>query len=327
MELEFKNFYFIYLGLVVFILWAIDFFKLIKTLRLPWKNYHTGNQTAVLSRLMAFFLGATGILFLTYSLMGPRYPQSSNPSSMNVLDIFLVVDVSRSMLADDIVPNRLEVAKTRLKEFAALKPKDRIGIILFSEKPYTLLPLTIDPDMINKVLTDIDVGYLGSGTNIGDGLALGVARLQITETKSKIIVLLTDGVSNVGNLTPLQAAEEAKKLGVKIYTIGLGTESDARIPVGQSVFGQQQYQRIPGGSVDFETLNKIATMTGARAYTAQSDNSLKQVFLEIDQLERSETKGKTKVVYEELYYKYLMCGLILYLLSEIMRRFWIKEVF
>ena len=196
--------------------------------------------------------------------------------------------------------------------------------MIFSEKVFTLLPLTIDPKLVERIIDSIQIGFLGSGTNIGDGLALAVARLQITETKNKVIVLLTDGVSNVGNYTPLQAAEEAKKYGIRVYTIGFGTESDARIPVGQGIFGTQ-YQRIPGGSVDFKTLKEIADKTGGRAYTAQTANALEQVFLEIDQLERTETKVHGQIIYDEKYYFYLLVGLTLYLLSEFLKFFWIRE--
>jgi len=209
------------------------------------------------------------------------------------------------MLADDIRPNRLEVAKNKLREFAKLKSKDRVGVIVFSEKVFTLLPLTIDPALVSRIIDDIQIGYLGSGTNIGDGLALAIARLQITETKNKVIVLLTDGVSNVGNLTPLQAAEEAKKNNIKIFTIGFGTDSDARIPVGQGIFGTE-YQRIPGGSVDFKVLEQVAEMTGAKSYSAQSDSALEAVFKEIDQLQRTETN-------------------LLFLIAELGKFIWLKE--
>jgi hypothetical protein len=163
---------------------------------------------------LLFFVGVAGWAFLSYSLMQPRKAQKFSPSNIEVNDIILCIDVSRSMLAEDIKPNRLEVAKDRIREFVKMRPTDRISVVIFSEKVFTLLPLTTDPVLVDQVLSEISIGYLGSGTNIGDGLALSVARAVNSETKNKVIVLLTDGVANVGTMTPIQAAEEAKKYGI-----------------------------------------------------------------------------------------------------------------
>lgn len=277
-------------------------------------------------KLIRALLALSAISFLTYALMGPRVPNQVGESQIDILDLFLVVDVSRSMLADDIAPNRLEAAKKRLREFAALKPRDRFGVILFSEKVFTLLPLTIDPEMLQQVIGDIQIGFLGSGTNIGDALALAIARLQITETKTKVIVLLTDGVSNVGNMTPLQAAEEAKKLGVKIYAIGFGTTSeDAKIPTGRNAFGNMGYQGIPGGSVDYDALKDVAKMTGGKFYEATSDQALGQVFTAINTLERSQTKASGMVSYEELFWWPLLWGILCWMLHWSVKYFVLKE--
>lgn len=323
--MEYKYPWFFILGLFLLLAWSLDYWKIAHKAELGSFRSNTKNYSySSFLRIFIFLIGLAGLLNLSYALMGPRSVASFSESSTEVLDIILVVDVSRSMLADDIRPNRLESAKERLREFAKLKHKDRIGLIIFSEKVFTLLPLTIDPKLVEQVIDSIEIGFLGSGTNIGDALALAVARLQITETKNKVIVLLTDGVSNVGNYTPIQAAEEAKKYGVRVYTIGFGTETDARIPVGQGVFGTQ-YQKIPGGSVDLKSLKEIADTTGGRAYTAQTSNALEQVFLEIDQLERTETKIQGQVIYDEKYYYYLLIGLSLFFLSELLRFFWIRE--
>lgn len=323
--MEYKYPWLFILGLVFLILWSLDFWKIKYNAELgSFKMKKSTESNSFIYRLIIYLIGTIGICYLSYALMGPRTPESYAESSTEVLDIYLVVDVSRSMLADDIRPNRLEAAKEKLRSFAKLKHKDRLGVVIFSEKVFTLLPLTIDPKLVERIIESIEIGYLGSGTNIGDALALAVARLQITETKNKVVVLLTDGVSNVGNFTPIQAAEEAKKYGIRVYTIGFGTESDARIPVGQGIFGTQ-YQRIPGGSVDFKSLKEISDKTGGKAYTAQTANALEKVFLEIDQLERTETKIQGQVVYDEQYYRYLLIGLLLYFLSECMRFFWIRE--
>jgi Ca-activated chloride channel family protein len=247
------------------------------------------------------------------------------PSDIEVNDIFLVVDVSRSMLADDLKPNRLEVAKEKLREFANLRPTDRIGIIIFSEKVFTLLPLTTDPSLVDQILADIRIGFLGSGTNIGDALALAVARGQDSKTKNKVIVLLTDGVNNVGNMTPLNAARTAKEYNMKVYTIGLGT-TKSRLPIGKDQLGRQQYQSIPGGSIDVKTLEDISKMTGGKNFMAGSENSLEEILSEIQKLEKTKINNRGQVVYDELFFPYLLWGILMFLLCEFSRRFLMKEV-
>jgi Ca-activated chloride channel family protein len=201
---------------------------------------------------------------------------------------------------------------------------DRIGLIVFSEKVFTLMPLSTDPDLLSKVIGDIQIGYLGSGTNIGDGLGLGVARARESNAKNKVIVLLTDGVSNVGNLTPLQAAEEAKREGIRVYTIGVGSKDDAKIPMGKSVFGTQ-YMLIPGGSIDYKTLEEISSLTGGKFFPATDEEALSKVFDEIDKLERTEIKVDAQVLYKEHYYKYFAVGFLLLILSELLRRLLLRE--
>src|SRR5690606_32519325 len=179
----------------------------------------------------------------------PKKPAGFVNDPEEVNDVIFVVDVSLSMLADDFKPNRLEVAKQKIQEFVDLRPTDRIALVMFSEKVFTLLPLTSDLKLVRQAISDLRTGFLGSGTNIGDALALGVARGLQSLAKNKVIILLTDGVSNVGTMTPLQAAEEAKNAGIKVYTIAVGGDGDARIPVPGG-FGRQRFQYIPGGSFD-----------------------------------------------------------------------------
>lgn len=257
--------------------------------------------------------------------MQPRKPEKFSSSKVKVNDIVLCLDVSRSMLADDILPNRLEVMKEKVREFARLRPTDRISVVLFSEKVITLLPLTTDPSLLDKILGEISIGYLGSGTNIGDGLALSVARLVDSPTKNKIVILLTDGVANVGTLTPLQAAEEAVKHGIRVHTIGFGTDNDARIPVGEGIFGTQ-YQRIPGGSIDFETLKEIAKMTNGKFYPAKSKEALVQILSDLNKLEKTEIEKNEQIVYEELFYQFMVYGIALLIGAEVLRRFLLKDV-
>jgi Ca-activated chloride channel family protein len=322
---EFKNPHFLWFGIVAGILWAIDFWKLFQKSPI----YFSGSDTDLkiwkkTLRILFFFVGVVGWAYLSYSLMQPRKPQKFSPSSVEVNDIVLCIDVSRSMLAEDIRPNRLEVAKERIREFARMRPTDRISIVIFSEKVFTLLPLTTDPSLIDKVLSEISIGYLGSGTNIGDGLALSVARAVNSETKNKVIVLLTDGVANVGTMTPMQAAEEAKKFGIKVYTIGLGTDEDAKIPVGNGVFGTQ-YQLIPGGSIDYKVLKEISDLTGGKFYPAKSERALKNILDDIQKLEKTEIKVNHQIIYDEKFYDYLAIGVMILFLVELFRRIFLKD--
>lgn len=324
--MEFKNPLLVWVGVIAGLLWALDYWKVFHRSKLHFPLQEGGLRwPKKILRITLFLVGVTAWGFLSFSLMQPRKPQKFSPSSIEVNDIILCIDVSRSMLAEDIKPNRLEVAKERIREFARSRPTDRIAITIFSEKVITLLPLTTDPTLVDKVLSEISIGYLGSGTNIGDGLALSVARAVNSETKNKVIVLLTDGVANVGTLTPLQAAEEAKKHGIKVYTIGLGTDNDAKIPVGNGIFGTQ-YQLIPGGGIDYKTLKEISEITGGKFYPAKSEGALKSILDDIQKLEKTEIKVNHQIVYDEQYFSYLLIGVAVLVLVELLRRLLMKDV-
>jgi Ca-activated chloride channel family protein len=324
--LEYKYPYLLWLGVIAGLVWALDYWKVFQKAKLYFPQQdHSLEWWKQGLRILLFAAGIAGWAYLSYALIQPRKPQKFSPSNVEVNDIILCIDVSRSMLAEDIKPNRLEVAKQRIREFANMRPTDRISVVIFSEKVFTLLPLTTDPSLVDKVLAEISIGFLGSGTNIGDGLALSVARAVNSETKNKVIVLLTDGVANVGSLTPLQAAQEAKKYGIKVYTIGLGTDDDARIPVGNGIFGTQ-YQLIPGGSIDYKVLKEISSLTGGKFYPAKSDQALKEILNDIQKLEKTEIKVNHRIVYEELYYTYLAIGVALLFGVEVLRRLLLKDV-
>lgn len=324
--MEYKTPFLMWLAVLAGLLWSLDFWKVFlrSPLFFPLQKSSTHWLRKIL-RILLFVAGAIGWAYLSYSVMQPRKPQKFTPSNIEVNDIILCIDVSRSMLAEDIQPNRLEVAKDRIRDFVKMRPTDRISVVIFSEKVFTLLPLTTDPALVDQVLSEISIGYLGSGTNIGDGLALSVARAVNSDTKNKVIILLTDGVANVGTLTPLQAAEEAKKFGIKVYTIGLGTDEDAKIPVGNGIFGKQ-YQLIPGGSIDYKTLKEISDMTGGKFYPAKSNNALKEIMSDIQNLEKTEIKVNHKIVFDEQFFSYLLIGVSLIFLVEILRRVLLRDV-
>ncbi|GEM_PF-446188 len=324
-DLEFTALYNSSWGILGLIIWTCSFYYLMKKpeLLLPSGMIKKSNG---LKRTIVWLVGAIGWLLVAYSLTQPRVPQGFAKNKIEVNDIFFVVDVSRSMLADDFKPNRLEVAKEKIADFVGLRPTDRIGLIMFSERAFTLLPLSTDLNLIKQMVGEINVGgMLGSGTNIGDALGLAVARGAQSLAKNKVIILMTDGVSNVGFLTPVQAAEEARKQGIKVYTIGIGGRGDAKIPYGKNIFGRQRYQNIPGGSIDFKTLKEIADKTNGKTFEAQDEKALKDVLAEIEKLEKSEINSSARVIYKELYLRFLISGVALILLASLSRKYVLRE--
>lgn len=324
MNFEFQHVTYALWGLFGLFFWLISFFYIFRKpqLFLPKKYKKKGFP---LLRSLLFICGIVGWMYISFALAGPRRPMGMDKNAIDINDIFIVLDLSRSMMAEDLKPNRFEAAKQKVADFTALFPKDRIGIVIFAEKVFTLLPLSTDLELIKKMVDQIKLGPLGDGTNIGDALALAVGRLIQSQAKSKVIVLLTDGVSNVGTLTPLQAAELAAQNHIKIYTIGIGGDKDARIPVGPNMFGVQRYQMIPGGSVDVKGLQEIAAMTHAKAYMASNNKALQNVLDEINKMERTEIEHSGKIIYQELYFKYLFIGACFLIGAELGRRLLLRE--
>ena len=320
--MNFAHPYYFLFAIPLLITWIMQYFRLGKKpeLFLSKRKWKKGSS---FTRILIFIVGIIGISLIAYSLTQPRKAIGSTKRNIKVNDIFFVVDVSKSMHAEDFPPNRLEVAKEKIRDFVSLRPTDRIGIIMFSEKAFTLLPLSTDLELIKQIISEIQVGFLGTGTNIGDALALAVGRGAQSLADNKIIILLTDGVSNVGSMTPIQAAEEAKAQEMKVYTIGIGKRSNKRV----LKFGSAGYQRIPGGSVDTDTLEKISKITGGQSFYAGDAEALSQVLNEIQKLEKTQIQASSRVLYEELYWKYLLYGVILFMLAEVLRRILLREAF
>lgn len=324
MNYEFQHIQYAAFGVLGLVFWIVGFFYWFKKpqLFIPAKYKKKGIP---ILRSLIFIMGVVSWLYISFALAGPRRPLGMDKNTIEVNDIFIVLDLSRSMLAEDLKPNRFEAAKQKIQDFVSLFPRDRIGIVIFAEKVFTLLPLSTDLNLINKMVAQIRLGALGDGTNIGDALALGVGRLLQSLAKNKVIILMTDGVSNVGTLTPLQAAEMAAEQKIKIYTIGIGGAKDARIPVGANMFGVQRYQVIPGGSVDEKGLQEIARLTGGKFYMARDNKALQNVLGDINKLERTEIEQSGKIIYEELYFKYLLLGVLLLIGAELSRRLLLRE--
>jgi Ca-activated chloride channel homolog len=318
--MEFENISFLFFGIAGLIFWVASFFHVFKKAQIyiPQKNLI---KISRLPRVLIFVAGVLAWILISIGLMGPRKPLGYLDSEIDVNDIMIVVDVSRSMLADDFRPNRLEAAKRKITEFVELMPTDRIGLIMFSEKVFTLLPLSTDLNLIKQMIEEIKIGFLGSGTNIGDALGLAVGRLSQSLAKNKIIILLTDGVSNVGVMTPIQAAGEAAEKKIKIYSIGVGSNNDAQIPT----VGGFGMQNIPGGGIDLEGLRKISQLTNGKSYQASDEGALKRVLSEIESLEKTKIKSTGNIAYEELHLKWFIMGILLLILTELSRRFLLME--
>ncbi len=229
-------------------------------------------------------LRALALAAIIICLARPQSSTSRQDISIEGIDIVMALDVSGSMLAMDLKPDRLEASKALAAEFFDGRPNDRVGLVIFSGETFTQCPLTTDHTVIKNLFKDIKSGMIQDGTAIGDGLATAVNRLKESEAISKVIILLTDGVNNAGSIDPISAAEIAKLYGVRIYTIGVGTEGMAPYPV-QTPYGRD-VQRVEV-KIDEELLKKVTEMTDGKYFRATSNQKLREIYAEIDKLEKS----------------------------------------
>ena len=254
-------------------------------------------------------------------LARPQTQNSWKNRTMEGIDIMLAMDVSTSMLAEDLKPNRIEAAKKVAAEFIAGRPDDNIGLSIFAGEAFTQCPMTTDHSsllsLLQNVRTDIAArGLIEDGTAIGMGLANAVSRLKESKAKSKVVILLTDGSNNRGDLSPMTAAEIAKSFGIRVYTIGVGTNKMAPYPV--SVGGTVQYMNIPV-EIDTKTLSEIAAATDGDFYRATNNSELKKIYKEIDKLEKSKLTVKKFSKRYEAYQPYAMVAIALLFLEMLLR--------
>ena len=241
-------------------------------------------------RHVPFVLRILAVALLIVALARPQSTDNWSSSSTEGIDIMLAMDISGSMLAQDLKPNRLEAAKDVAASFINGRPNDNIGLVVFSAESFTQCPLTTDHTVLLNLFKDIQSGMIEDGTAIGLGLANAVSRIKDSHAKSKVIILLTDGSNNAGEIAPVTAAEIAKTFGIRVYTIGVGTKGEAPYPF-QTAFGIQ-YHNIPV-DIDEPTLRQIAATTGGQYFRATDNASLKEIYSEIDQME------KTKISVQE----------------------------
>jgi len=265
-------------------------------------------------------LFAIRVLAIVLLIIGFARPQSGRTEEEVItegIDIMLAMDVSGSMAAEDFKPkNRLEAAKVVAGDFIKGRRNDRIGMVVFAAKSFTQCPLTLDYGILLSFLNQIHIGMIEDGTAIGMAIANAVNRLRDSKAKSKVIILLTDGVNNRGELDPITAARIAHALGIRIYTIGAGTRGDALYPYEDPFFGKR-YVRMPV-EIDEESLTKIATITGGQYFRATDRESLARIFKEIDSLEKTKIAVKEYTRYRELFANFLALALGLVVLEIVL---------
>ena len=270
-------------------------------------------HSLILLRLIA-------LAFLITAMARPRTTEvSTQTSSTEGIDIVLAIDISASMLARDLRPNRLEALKEVAAEFIKERPTDRIGLVVYAGESYTQTPVTSDKAVVLNALENIEYNQnLVNGTAIGMGLATAVNRLKDSEAKSKVIILLTDGVNNAGFIDPKIASELAVEFGIKTYTIGVGSNGMALSPIGILGNGQFQYGNVPV-EIDEALLQEIAQTTGGRYYRATNNEKLEEIYEEIDSLEKTEIEEFRYYNHEEKYRPFLFAAGLLLLLEFLLR--------
>lgn len=268
-------------------------------------------------RLLAF-LGLCGFALMICGLARPRWVSGTSDMSSSGIDIMLAIDVSGSMEALDFKlegkpANRLEVVKNVVAKFIQQRPDDRLGMVAFAGRAYLAAPMTDDEEWIATRLKDVKIGQVEDGTAIGSAIASSVDHLRDSEAKSRIVILLTDGVNNAGSVNPLTAAEAAKAMGIKIYTIGAGTNGEAPFP-SRDFFGQTRLTTMKV-EIDEKLLGEVAAATGGKYFRATDTDSLEKVYSEINELETTTRKVKRYENYQELFWYFITPALLFFLLE------------
>jgi Ca-activated chloride channel family protein len=269
-----------------------------------------------------YVLRVLAIGLMIIALARPQTTTSRQDVTIEGIDIVIALDVSGSMLAMDLQPDRLEAAKEVATEFIAGRQNDRFGLVIFSGETFTQCPLTTDHSVVMNLFKDIKSGMINDGTAIGDGLATAVTRLKESTAVSKVIILLTDGVNNMGSLDPLSSAEIAKIYGIRVYAIGVGTEGTAPYPV-QTPFGvQTQYVEV---KIDEKLLQQVAAMTDGKYFRATSNKKLREIYGEIDKLEKSKIDVTEFRKKKEEFFPFALLAFLLITLEVVLRNTYFKS--
>ena len=268
---------------------------------------------------LPFILRVTAIILLTLALARPQLTNRWSSESTEGIDIMMALDISGTMLAEDLKPNRLEAAKQVASDFVLARPNDQIGLVVFAGESFTQCPLTIDHAVLVNLFQSVEYGMIEDGTAIGLGLANAVNRMKDSQTKSKVVILLTDGSNNRGEIDPQTAAEIAKTFGIRVYTVGVGSYGQARVPV-QTPIGTQYITM--DSEFDETTLQRIAQTTGGQYFRATDNSSLKKIYEQIDQLEKTKLRVREYAKHTENFAPFLYAALLC-LLGEILLRYFV----
>lgn len=279
----------------------------------------SSSNTFALLRFLPNILRIAAIALVIIGMARPRTTEeTSKTKSSEGIDIVLALDVSPSMLARDLKPNRLEATKQVAEDFIKDRSGDRIGLVVYAGESFTQTPLTSDHKVLINTLQDVKYGLLSNGTAIGSGLATAVNRLKDSKAKSKVAILLTDGENNAGNIDPLTAAQLAKEFNVRTYTIGVGTKGTAPTPVSLDFRGNLVYRNLPV-TIDEDLLKQIAEETGGTYFRATNNNKLQDIYAEIDKLEKTKLQELKFYSYDEKFDRFVLIAFILFGVEILLR--------
>ncbi|MCO5234399.1 MAG: VWA domain-containing protein [Chitinophagales bacterium] len=282
------------------------------------------NSGRVKWRHLPIYLRLMALVMMIVALARPQKPIGSSPLSIEGIDIILSLDISGSMLAQDFKPDRLQAAIHVAEDFIKKRTNDRIGLVIFAAESFTQCPLTTDYRVLNTLLNNIQPNILEDGTAIGMGLATAVSRLKNSEAKSKVVILMTDGVNNTGYIDPQTAMEMAKAENIKVYTIGIGRNGSAPYPVPDPFTGRTAYKEMEV-QIDENLLKLISKNTGGEYYRAENNKELEQIYHTIDQLEKTKIKVSAYTPKEELFYNFLLMALLILLLEWGVKTIYLKQ--
>ena len=275
-----------------------------------------GMSVLAILRHLPFVLRTVALVCIVLAIARPRSSTEVEKIDTEGIDIVLAMDVSTSMLARDFNPDRISAAKDIAIEFIAQRPSDRMGIVVFAGESYTQCPLTTDRATLINLMKEVQTGLIEDGTAIGNGLATAVARMKDSDAKSRVVILLTDGVNNSGEIAPQTAAEIAKTYGIRVYTIGVGANGMAPYPVMTPWGVDVQKMQV---EIDEDLLKSIADATGGRYFRATDNTKLSEIYSEINKMEKARTTIDSFPVYKELFGKYAIAALICLLLELFIR--------
>ena len=281
------------------------------------------NTLRIYLRHVPFILRMGAFIFLVIALARPQTTNKVSTSTTEGIDIVMSVDISSSMLAQDLKPDRLEAAKEVAASFINGRPTDNIGLVIFSAESFTQCPLTTDHAVLLNLLKDVQCGMIDDGTAIGHGIATAVSRLKDSNAKSKVIILLTDGSNNRGEIAPLTAAEIAKTFGIRVYTIAVGTIGEAPYPIQTTMGVRIVPMKV---EIDEKILTQIAQVTGGLYFRATNNKALKEIYQEIDQMERSKMSVKEYTKKYEEYAFFAMIAFSFFLLELLLRYTLLKNI-